>query len=92
MPPEPLHANLELVPVSPIYHYIWQNVYYTFENSVQYILKKIFFYFARGKSLLESWITTFLHDWQLPLILVRFISNFLCMCCNSVDSGHVILK
>ena len=26
MPPEPLHANLELVPVSPIYHYIWQNV------------------------------------------------------------------
>ena len=28
MPPEPLHANLELVPVSPIYHYIWQNVSY----------------------------------------------------------------
>ena len=26
MPTEPLHANLELVPVSPIYHYIWQNV------------------------------------------------------------------
>ena len=26
MPPEPLHANLELVSVSPIYHYIWQNV------------------------------------------------------------------
>ena len=33
----------------------------------------------RGKSLLESWVTTFLPDWQPPLIFVRFISNFLCM-------------
>ena len=47
---------------------------------------------ARGKSLIESWVTTFLPNWQLPLIFVRFISNFLCMCSNSVDSAHVILK
>ena len=34
----------------------------------------------RGKSPLESWLTTFLHDSQLLLIFVRFISNFLCIC------------
>ena len=47
---------------------------------------------ARGKSLLESWVTNFLPYWQLPLIFVRYISNFLYMCSNSVDSVHVILK
>ena len=31
--------------------------------------------YARGKSLLESWVTTFLPDWQLCLIFVWFISN-----------------
>ena len=36
----------------------------------------------RGKSLLELWGTTFLHNWQPPLIFVRFISNFLCICSN----------
>ena len=46
----------------------------------------------RGKSLLELWLTTFLPDWQPPLIFVWFISNFLCMCSNSMDSAHVILK
>ena len=46
----------------------------------------------RGKSLLELWVTTFLPDWQLLLIFVRFILNFLCICSNSVDSAHVILK
>ena len=39
---------------------------------------------SRGKSLLELWVTTFLPDWQPPLIIVRFISNFLCMCSNSI--------
>ena len=49
---------------------------------------------TRGKSLLELWIldTTFLPDWQQPLIFVRFISNFLCMDSNSMGSAHVILK
>ena len=42
----------------------------------------------RGKSLLES----FLPCVQPPLIFVRFISNFLCMCSNSMASAHVILK
>ena len=51
-----------------------------------------FYYATRGKSLLESWVTTFLPDWQLPLMFIRFISNFLCMCSNSVASAHVILK
>ena len=37
---------------------------------------------ARGNSLLELWVTTFLPDRQSPLIFVRFISNFLCMCSN----------
>ena len=46
----------------------------------------------RGKSLLESQGTTFLPDWQSPLIFVWFISNFLCMCSNSMASAHVILK
>ena len=46
----------------------------------------------RGKSLLELWVTTFLPDWQQPLIFVRFISNFLCMFSNSMASAHVILK
>ena len=49
-------------------------------------------YYSRGKSLLESWGTTFLPDWQPPLIFVRFISNFLFMCANSMASAHVILK
>ena len=31
---------------------------------------------TRGKSLLESWVTTFVSDWQLPLILDWFMSNF----------------
>ena len=47
---------------------------------------------TRGKSLLESWGTIFLPDWQPPLIFVRFISNFLCMCSNSMASTHVMLK
>ena len=47
---------------------------------------------TKGKSLLELWVTTtFLPDWQLPLIFVRFISNFLFMCFDSVESAHVIL-
>ena len=46
----------------------------------------------RGKSLLGLWVTTFLLDWQQPLIFVRFILNFLCMCSNSMASAHVILK
>ena len=56
-----------------------------------YILHKNIFRF-RGKSLLESWDTTFLPDWQPTLIFVQFISNFLCMCSNSMASAHVILK
>ena len=39
-----------------------------------------------------AYYCTFLPDWQLPLIFVRFISNFLCMCSNSMASAHVILK
>ena len=51
---------------------------------------------ARGKSLLELRVTTFIPDRQPPLIFVRFISNFLCS--NSMAStiffasAHVILK
>ena len=52
----------------------------------------VFKRFSRGKSLLELWVTTFLPDWQPPFIFVRFISNFLCMCSNSMASAHVILK
>ena len=39
---------------------------------------------SRGKSLLESWVTTFLSDWQPPLIFVRFTFNLLCMCSKSM--------
>ena len=46
----------------------------------------------RGKSLLEIWVTTFLPGWQLPLIFVQFISNFLCMCLKNKASAYVILK
>ena len=53
---------------------------------------RVIIYYIRGKSLLELWVTTFLHDWQPPLIFVRFISNFLCMYSNSMASAHVILK
>ena len=42
------------------------------------ILKNLLY--IRGKSLLELWVTTFLPDWQPPLIFVLFISNFLCIC------------
>ena len=55
-------------------------------------LLNIFNNLIRGKSLLGLWVTTFLLDWQQPLIFVRFISNFFCMCSNSVDSAHVSLK
>jgi len=48
--------------------------------------------YSRGKSLLELWVTTFLPDWQPPSIFVRLISNFLCMCSDSIASAHVILK
>ena len=51
-----------------------------------------FFKVPRGKSLLELWATTFLPNWQLPLIFVRFISNFLFMCSNDMASAHVISK
>ena len=46
---------------------------------------------TRGQSLLESWGTTSLHDWQPPLIYVRFISKFLCNCSFSMANVHVIL-
>ena len=46
----------------------------------------------RGKSLLELSVTTFLPDWQRPIIFVRIISNFLCMCSNRMASADVILK
>ena len=32
-------------------------------------------FWSRGKSLLESWVITFLPDWQLPLIFVWFTSK-----------------
>ena len=48
--------------------------------------------FAGGKSLLESWVTTFLPDWELPFIFVRFMTNFFFMCSNSMVSAHMILK
>ena len=48
--------------------------------------------YIRGKSPLELWVTTFHLDGQPPLILFRFISNFLRMCYNSMASCHVILK
>ena len=51
-----------------------------------------FIFYARGQSLYELWVTTFLPNWQPPLIFMQFISNFFCMCSNSVDSAHVILK
>ena len=35
-------------------------------------LEQRWIFFSRGKSLLESWGTTFLPDWQPPLIFVRF--------------------
>ena len=47
---------------------------------------------ARGKSLLELWVTTFLSDWQPPLIFVRFIWNFLYIRYNIMASAHVILN
>ena len=47
---------------------------------------------SRGKSLLGLWVTTFLPNRQPPLIFVRLISNFLCMCHKSMASAHVILK
>ena len=47
---------------------------------------------ARGKSLLELWVTTFLPDRQPPLIFVRFISNFLSMWSNRMARAHMILK
>ena len=47
----------------------------------------------RGKSLFESWLTTFLPDWQLPLILSD-LSQTSCACAlsNSVNSANVIFK
>ena len=47
---------------------------------------------ARGKSLLELWVTIFLPDWQPSLIFVLCISNFLCMCSNGMASACVVLK
>ena len=63
-------------------------IWIVYDQSTNYFFNSV----TRGKSLLESWVTTFLPDWQLPLIFVRFISKFLCMCSNSVDNTHVILK
>ena len=78
--------------------YFWFNLLdlsdlsYTFISFASVYLIAIFAFVTRGKSLLESWVITFLPDWQLPLIFVRFITNFFCMCSNSMASAHVILK
>ena len=40
---------------------------------------------ARGKSLLESWRTTFLSDWQPPLIFVWFTSKS-----HDTNNSHAI--
>ena len=61
--------------------FFWKKILICF-LCIHYIL-------TRGKSLLELWVTTFIPDWQQPLIFVRFISNFLCMCSNSMASAHV---
>ena len=80
---------------------VWQQNTYMRPDTkylLTYIHTILFTYFfltlhkIRGKSLLELWVTTFLPDWQPPLIFVRFISNSLCMCSNSMASAHVILK
>ena len=47
---------------------------------------------SRGKSLLELWVTTFLPDWQLHLIFVWFIWNFLCIYSNTMAIANVIMK
>ena len=47
---------------------------------------------TRGKLLLELWVTTFIPDYQPPLIFVWFISNLLYMSSNSKGSARVILK
>ena len=42
--------------------------------------------FTRGKLLLELWVTSFLPNWheKPPEIFVWFISNFLCLCFDSM--------
>ena len=45
-----------------------------YSSSVQVVIS-FSFQTSRGKSLLESWGTTFLADWQPPLILVSFTSK-----------------
>ena len=54
-----------------------------FENSLSAFLTRTATFFSfyqcsrvRGKSLLESWCTTFPRNWLLTLICVQFISNF----------------
>ena len=67
----------------------WQNLT---DPRASSLMGKYEIHVTRGKSLLESWGTTFLPDLQLPLIFVWIISNFLCMCSNSMASAHVVLK
>ena len=54
---------------------------------VRYYAHLFIFTITRGKSLLESWGTTFLPDWQTPLIFAWIFSNFLYMCSNSMASA-----
>ena len=49
-----------------------------------YELVKRKYIYTRGKSLLGLLVTTFLPDYQPPLIFVQFNSNFLCMCSDSM--------
>ena len=49
--------------------------YHGFSLLLQYFPNVSRWCCTRGKSLLESWSTTFLPDWQLPLIFVWFTSK-----------------
>ena len=64
-------------------------------NPIDYHGKPLSFYNHKNgscKSLLELWFTTFLSDWQPLLIFVQFVSNFLCMCFDSMASAHVVFN
>ena len=79
--PNPLRGSWQSFAVWSVTSHFLSSFQGLFVASVYFLFDdKVKLNSSRVKSIQEFSCAAFLHDWQPPLIFVRFTSNFLCMC------------